>query len=410
MHVSGVLDEPGTVTVNGEPAKMLPGNAFESVITTVEGVNGITVEAQDLQGNLRTNEYEVNVVGRSASYTYDPNGNLVSKTEDGQTWTYEWNAENQLVAVERDGTEIARFAYDPLGRRVEKVAAGITTQYTYDGEDVLRTIDSDGTTYTYVQGTGIDEPLAREDASGNLTYYHSDGLGSVVKMTDPSGAVVHEYRYDAWGNIESGEAEPGFAFTGREWEPETGLYYYRARYYDPAAGRFISEDPLGLSAGINTYTYTANNPARWIDPQGYDYITYSPASRTLQWVTDSGAVLVSLTNVVTGPVDRGALPHGHYKGYELVRTTEGGMVCPNESDGWKLRLDPQFDTRDGQYPVVPRTGLLIHPDGNDPGTAGCVGVPCGVAADAVEMLLEVYVGATNSTIDVYVGGTPEPWP
>ena len=96
------------------------------------------------------------------------------------------------------------------------------------------------TSLKYVHGLGTDEPLAAEDGCGPLTYYHVDGLGSIRKRTNQAGAVVHEYRYDAWGNIEMGASEPGYAFTGREWDPESGLYYYRARYYDPRVGRFIS--------------------------------------------------------------------------------------------------------------------------------------------------------------------------
>ena len=101
-----------------------------------------------------------------------------------------------------------------------------------------------------------------------MTYYHADGLGSIVKRTDQAGAVVHEYRYDAWGKIEAGATEAGYAFTGREWDPETGLYYYRARYYDPKVGRFLSEDPIGFFGGVNFYAYVDNNPVNLIDPTG----------------------------------------------------------------------------------------------------------------------------------------------
>jgi YD repeat-containing protein len=148
------------------------------------------------------------------------------------TWTYEWNAENQLTRVTKDGTEVARFSYDPLGRRVERVAGGVTHAYVYEGGDILQETISDGATtfaYRYIDGPGIDEPLAREDvATGALTYYHADGLGSIVKMTDQAGNVVHSYQYDAWGNIEAGASQGGYAFTGREWDPEMGLAVPRA--------------------------------------------------------------------------------------------------------------------------------------------------------------------------------------
>jgi RHS repeat-associated protein len=132
------------------------------------------------------------------------------------------------------------------------VAGGITSSYVYDGEDIVREVKG-GTTLRYVHGPGMDEPLAREDGSGALTYMHTDGLGSIVKHTSQAGVVVHEYRYDPWGEIEVGASEPGFAFSGREWDPEVGLFYYRARYYDPKAGRFLSEDVA--RADLNLYAY-----------------------------------------------------------------------------------------------------------------------------------------------------------
>jgi RHS repeat-associated protein len=91
-------------------------------------------------------------------------------------------------------------------------------------------------------------------------------------MTDSAGAVVHTRQYDAWGNLEQGADQPGYAFTGREWDPEIGLYYYRARYYDPKVGRFISEDPIGFEGGVNFYGYVENDPAMLSDPNGLAYL------------------------------------------------------------------------------------------------------------------------------------------
>jgi RHS repeat-associated protein len=93
-------------------------------------------------------------------------------------------------------------------------------------------------------------------------------LGSIVKTTGPSGDVVGSWSYDPWGNLEAEAAELGYAYTAREWDSETGLYYYRARYYDPEIGRFISEDPLRFAGGINFFAYADNSPLRFIDPYG----------------------------------------------------------------------------------------------------------------------------------------------
>jgi RHS repeat-associated protein len=196
----------------------------------------------------------------------DPNGNLATKTEGTDSWVYTWNAENQLVKVEKNGAEVARFAYDPAGRRVEKVAVGVTTSYTYDGGAILREMRG-STTLNYVHGSRIDEPLAVDNGAG-LSFFHADVLGSVVKVTSMAGAVTLAHEYDAWGNVEAGVTEPGYAFTGREWDPETGLHYYRARYYDPKIARFVSEDPLGQDQVDHLYSYVEDDPLNSRDPSG----------------------------------------------------------------------------------------------------------------------------------------------
>lgn len=269
MIVSGELDEPSTVKVNGQPARMLTATQFEATVTATVGANQFTVTATDGSGNTRTSTYESQVTGEGSTYTYDLSGNLTTKVVGGQTWVYTWNALNQLLSVTRDGASVATFAYDPLGRRVEKTTPVSTTGWTYDGLDILREIvTTSGTPVTslYVHGPGIDEPLLKETGTTE-EYHHADGLGSVVKLTNGTGAITHTYRYDAWGNITEGATRPGMSFTGREWDPELGLYYYRARYYDATVGRFISEDAIGLAGGINLYSYTSR-PTDQVDPLG----------------------------------------------------------------------------------------------------------------------------------------------
>ncbi len=275
VRVSGTTNEAAAVTVEGQAARALSGNVFE---TDVTASGTLTVQAKDPSGNERTNVYQLAAPPASVTYTHDANGNMTGKAAGTNTWTYDWNAENELVRVCQnvspctDANATARFKYDPLGRRVEKVAGGKTYRYVYDGIDILRETITDGattTTYRYVHGPGIDEPLARQHIeTATLHYYHADGLGSIVRMTDSSRQAVLSRQYDAWGNPEAGVSAPGFAFTGREWDPETGLYYYRARYYDPTVGRFISEDPIGFRGGINFYAYVAGSPVNTVDPDG----------------------------------------------------------------------------------------------------------------------------------------------
>jgi len=108
--------------------------------------------------------------------------------------------------------------------------------------------------------------------NGQTYYYHTDALGSVIAITDSNRNVVQRYEYDSFGNIVL-VLDPNFiqpyTYTGREYDPETGLYYYRARYYDAEVGRFISEDPIGIRGGdVNYYAYTGNSPLTKTDPEG----------------------------------------------------------------------------------------------------------------------------------------------
>ncbi len=207
------------------------------------------------------------------TYSYDPNGNLSSKASklDASLTRYFWDSQDRLIRVELPGT-VAEYVYDPLGRRIQKTVNGVVTKYLYDGEDIVAELDGSGNVQTtFVHGPGIDEPLTMTRA-GQTYVYHRDGLGSITHLTDEAGQVVQRYEYDAYGNI-AAQLDPGFvqpyAFTGREWDPETGLYYYRARYYDPKIGRFISEDPIGFDGGdVNLYSYVGMAPTNWRDPSG----------------------------------------------------------------------------------------------------------------------------------------------
>jgi RHS repeat-associated protein len=208
------------------------------------------------------------------AYTHDENGNTVTKTDPTGTTTYTYDSENKLVRIDFPGGGFVEYVYDGLGRRIEKNANGTITRYVYDLEDIL--FDYDGNnelTARYTHGPGIDDPIAM-DRGGESNFYHSDGLGSITQITDSSKQILASYGYDAFGNITSqtGSLTNSYTFTGREYDPESGLYYYRARYYDPTTGRFLSADPvpgyLIIPLSLNLYPYTWNNPINYRDPDG----------------------------------------------------------------------------------------------------------------------------------------------
>jgi RHS repeat-associated protein len=239
----------------------------------------------DPAGNRLTdgsgNSYFYNTANRllnynGVTYQYDANGNTIAKVDSCGTTTYTWDSENRLTGISgfqpNCSALSASYKYDPFGRRIEKNVNGIVTKYLYDAEDILLEYDgSNQIASRYTHGPGIDEPLSMEKNSQEY-YYHFDGLGSVTGITDSTGNVVQRYEYDSFGNIVS-MLDPNFiqpyTYTAREYDPESGLYFYRARYYDAKVGRFISEDPIGFNGGsINVYSYTDNNPVNFIDPLG----------------------------------------------------------------------------------------------------------------------------------------------
>jgi RHS repeat-associated protein len=196
----------------------------------------------------------------SGTLTYDLNGNLLSDGVD----TYTWDALDRLTAISGPGLS-ASFTYDALGRRISKTINGVTTTYQYDGDNVVA--EGGAATASYLGSLGIDEPFLRQGATSE--YYLADGLGSTLALTDANGAASSSYAYEPFGKTAiTGASTNPFQFTGRE-NDGTGLYYYRARYYNPALGRFISEDPLEFDAGdLNLYVYVFNSPTNYTDPSG----------------------------------------------------------------------------------------------------------------------------------------------
>ncbi|MGB8323369.1 MAG: RHS repeat-associated core domain-containing protein, partial [Candidatus Acidiferrum sp.] len=176
-----------------------------------------------------------------------------------------------VIALRGNGSMVS-FKYDPFGRRIYKSSSSATSIYAYDGDNLVEETDGSGVAVArYSQGLNIDEPLAML-RSGTTSYYQADGLGSLSSLSNTSGALANTYTYDSFGNLtaSTGSLTNSFRYSGREFDTETSLYYYRARYYDPQTGRFMREDPFGFQAGPNFYAYTLNQPSNFRDPLGLD--------------------------------------------------------------------------------------------------------------------------------------------
>jgi RHS repeat-associated protein len=162
------------------------------------------------------------------------------------------------------------FNYDPFGRRIYKSSPSFSGIFIYDGPNVIETVNTSGVTVsTYAMTQSTDEPLAAQQG-GVPAFYEADALGSLTSLSGPTGALQNTYAYGSFGTAISvtGSSSNTFRYTGREFDQETGLYYYRARYYDPSTGRFLSEDPIGLAGGLNFYSYAQNRPVTFKDPSG----------------------------------------------------------------------------------------------------------------------------------------------
>lgn len=203
--------------------------------------------------------------------TYDNAGNLTHKSKTGFDQYYYWNSIGQLDSVLTNGAKVS-FLYDGQGRRVGKITGG-DLRYIYSGSRLIAEIDSSNTTHAadlYRYYPGVDNPHSVQEVSGTYYYLSAIGTPGIVGVIDSTGTIKNHYRYNPWGGLEdSVEAVSNvLKFAGREYDPETHLYYNRARYYDPQLARFISEDPIGQKGGSNQFAYAGNNPVGATDPSG----------------------------------------------------------------------------------------------------------------------------------------------
>lgn len=213
------------------------------------GVRGTITSATYDAANELTN-------WNGTTISYDLNGNMLS---DG-TNAFSWNARNQVATLNS-----ATLQYDGFGRRTRNLQ---NTSFLFDGANAVQELSGSTATANLMSG-GIDEVLTRTDSTGGLTPL-KDALGSTIALVDASGNLVTQYTYDPFGNTSaSGSANSNvFQYTGRESEGN-GLYFYRARYFSPLLGRFVSEDPLGFGGGdMNLYSYVFNDPTNLVDPSG----------------------------------------------------------------------------------------------------------------------------------------------
>ncbi|MFA5794683.1 MAG: RHS repeat-associated core domain-containing protein [Candidatus Brocadiia bacterium] len=227
-------------------------------------------DLKDELDNCGINEHKSRQAEMEYQYAYDYANRLIKASKS-------FIVEGKVVFTR----EVVSYTYDALGRRIAKSKnQSITNYYYYDGVRVIEEYNADNELkQSYIYGNGIDEVLMMQKGRKQY-YYHENALGSITHISNNKGEVVESYKYTAYGKAtiydgkgkerKKSRVKNNILFTGREYDMETGLYYYRARYYSAEMGRFLQRDPIGYSDGMNLYEYVRSNPANFIDPLGLE--------------------------------------------------------------------------------------------------------------------------------------------
>jgi len=252
--------------------------------------------------------------------THDNNGNL---TYDG-VFTYSYDSENRLTQISNGGT-VATYQSDAQGRRKSKAVGATVTNYITDGANRV-VLEYDGTSGAvqrwYAYGAGTSNVLNRMDVAAlTRTTLVADIQGSIIGRLDASTASLTTAGYLPFGG-NAADTASGLRYTAQQLDPETagsssqpsGLYYYRARSYSPAWGRFLQPDPIGYAGGRNMYAYVDNDPLNLVDPSGYAAASALSAARpTLNAIdaVDRNAAVISISTgmaidlALAGPTGEG---------------------------------------------------------------------------------------------------------
>lgn len=322
-YARDLADQITSWTHHGKTRTYSYDNAGQ-LTSTHDPVHGPSQYQYDANGNRSDSTRTIGIGNRliqdaGFDYSYDDEGNLVSKVDrqSEQIHLYEYDFKNRLVKVEIvevDATVSYRseYVYDVFDRRIE-VSIDLdgdggqdseTNRTIYLDQEAWADFDENGVlTARYMTGAGTDDMIARWIPSEGTQWYLNDHLGTVHDVISDSGDFVLSVVYDDFGlpTADLGSIdryENRFLFTGREYDFGSGLYYYRARYYDPASGVFTSEDSLGYQAGdSNFYRYVGNAPLHGTDPSGHNTIMeklFLVAAQTS--LGFSGGYLVGITH------------------------------------------------------------------------------------------------------------------
>jgi len=343
-------------------------------------------------------------------YSYDANGNLVERAGPRGTDTYDYDARDRLVSVDRSAGESVSYAYDADDIRVAKTVDGATTTYLVDHERPYAQVVVETTgaaRVSYVHGDDLIS-MARPAADGGKRFYHYDGKHSTRALSDGAAAITDTYVYEAFGTLldSTGSTENDFLFSGEQYDPNAGFYYLRARYYDPVVGRFLTQDAFSGNSSdprsLHRYLYADSDPVNKSDPSGH----FSLVEVTV--VVAIVAILTTIVAIKTGS----ALDTARFVIYTaasiaalLAAAAEGPILglaifVGILQGGLQVLLDGVNPDPNATKPYW----LISFMKGFAAGAAGVVaasfGLNPGLIAGAIALFQEIVDAVTSGSIDV----------